>query len=479
MKKKLFKLENIIYLVMFFLLIIVHFALLTKNILTADVLLNNEYYRGYAWEISLGRFGLFFIGLIKGYYSNKVLEIIISSILIVIITYLLIKIFDIKDKFHKAFSIILMILSPIISSTLLFHYCAVPYFLAFLFSILSLYIYYNVKNKYIKYIAPIILFVASLSFYQAYFSVMVSVFFLYQIKLLFDKKINYIESFKYLLLLLAGLIIYFICVKLSLLIFHIDMASYSNASSIGLSTLLQIPNKFIDSYILFYKMFFTNSFTKNTYLFNNIIYYFLFIIFIINYIYKVIKSKNNKEKVLLIILLLLIPVFLNSIIFIIPEAKLQLLMSSSYLVFMIFSFSFINIKYSKVLFCLLLILLFRNYYIQVEATYITLENTFNTYDTIISNTIKDTNKKYIVIGNLKNNNKDITNNNYGYISDEGIFWDEYNLRKLGVVRFCKQNYGIDIEFGDEDSYNYLVNENSKELIYQYNDNVVINLNNYS
>ncbi len=479
MKKVLFRWENLLYLVMFILLIFVHLPLLTKNILTADVILNNSFYNGYSWEISLGRFGLFFIGLLKGYVSNKILEIIISSILIVTITFLLIKLFDIKDKFGKACSIILMILSPIISSTLLFHYCSVPYFLAFLFSILSLYIYYNVKNKIIKYLIPICLIIISLSFYQAYFSVMVTVFFLYQIKLILDKKINYKNSFIYLLLLFISLIIYFICVKISLFVFHIDMASYSNASSIGLSTLLQIPNKIIDSYVLFYKMYFTNEFTKNTYLFNNIIYYFLFIIFIINYVYTLIKSKiNNKEKILLVVLLLLIPVFLNSIIFIIPDSKLQLLMSASYLVFMIFTFNFINIKYSKVLFYIFLIILFRNYFIQVEASYITLEDTYNTYKTIIGNGIKDKEKTYIIVGNIGNTNTSITNNNYGYISDEGLFWDEYNLRKLGVERFCKQTYGYDIKFGDEDNYNYLVKDNNKQIIYEYNDNIVLNLNNY-
>ena len=48
-------------------LLIIHFILLTKNITTADVLINDFYYNGYSWEISLGRFGLYFIGLINNF----------------------------------------------------------------------------------------------------------------------------------------------------------------------------------------------------------------------------------------------------------------------------------------------------------------------------------------------------------------------------------------------------------------------------
>ncbi len=483
MKKLLIKKENIIYIVMFFLLFFVHFPLLTKNILTADVLLNNSYYNGYSWELSLGRFGLYIIGILKGFVSIPLIEYTISFILISIITLILLKLFDIKDKLSKIIFMFIMILSPIISSTILFHYCSVPYLLAFLFSVLAVYVYYNYKNKYIKYLIPIILIVISLSFYQAYLSVIVSTFFLYQIKLLFDKKIYYKESILYLLIILLGIVIYFICMKLSLIVFHIDMANYSNANNIGLSTILSIPNKFIDSYKLFYEMYFTNSFTKNTYLHNNIIYLLIFIMFIITYIINLIKSKINiKNKIISTILLLLIPVFLNSVIFVINDTKLQLLMSASYLVLFVFILRFEYKKHLKIIMVILFIVLLRNYLIQDQATYTTLNNTYNTYNTIIkssiNNHINELDKSFIVIGNIKNTDE-ISKLNYGYISDEGLFWDEYNLRVLGFERFCKQNYGLDIKFGNEELFNEVNNLNNKDITYIYRDNIIINLNNYN
>lgn len=489
MKKKIEKNEKsfkdyLLYIGMFIILFLVHFPLLTKNILTADVLLNNSYYNGYSWEISLGRFGLFIMGLLKSYLSIPHFELIISFILIIGITYLLLDLFQIKDKVGRVFSILIMSLSPIISSTLLFHYCSVPYFLAFFLSVLALVIYYKSENKYIKYLAPIVLMVTSLSMYQAYLSVMVTVFFLYQIKLILDKKIDYKDSGKYLLLILGSIIVYFIGMKLSQLVFHIDMASYSNANKIGLDTILSIPSKFVSSYKFFYEMFYTNEFTKNSYLGNSIFYSIIFVVFIYALYKKIKKSKlNTKETLLIILLVLLIPVFLNSVIFVISEAKTQLLMSASYLVFFLFMISFIEKKYTKYIFFITLCLLCRVYFIQDQATYMTLENTYKTYDTIIhsaiDNNINQVNKTFVVVGNLGNQNKSINKMNYGYISDEGLFWDEYNLRKLGFERFCLQEYGLNIKFGSEDVYNEVKDNRRTSLVYEYNGNIIVNLNNYS
>ena len=131
----------------FILLLLVHLPLLTKNILTADVLLNNFYYKGYSWEISLGRFGLYIIGLLKGFMSTPVIDLIPSFIITSIITYLLIDLFDIKGSINTILTILIMVLSPIISTIFVFHYCAIGYLIAFLCGVLTTYIFYKSKNK--------------------------------------------------------------------------------------------------------------------------------------------------------------------------------------------------------------------------------------------------------------------------------------------------------------------------------------------
>ena len=481
MKKALLKKENIIYVILFFLLLIVHLPILIKPLFTGDVLLNNSFYNGYSWEISLGRFGLYLVGLLKSYLSIPSIETFISFFLIIGTTYLLLHLFDVKDVLPKVFIIILMTVSPIISATLLFHYCSVPYFIAFFCGVLSVVVYYESNNKYIRYLLPVILMIISLSMYQAYFSLIVTVFFLYQIHLLLKKQFHFKQSLIYLLLFIIGVFFYFLLMKLSLFVFHIDMSSYSNANSVGISTLLQIPNKVIDSYQLFYEMYFTDTIMKNTFFGNTYLHAIVLLFFFLTVLIKTIKSTISwKEKALVIALVLLLPVFLNSVIFVINDAKLQLLMSASYLVFFIFLLSLSYEKHLRMIFYLILIILLRNYCIQDQATYLTLENTYHAYDTIIGSTIKDhlgENKKYIVIGNISSD-PDISKRNYGYISDEGLFWEEYNLRKLGFERFCRETYGLSIPFGEEDLYQNALNHPHQEAFYEEDDTIFINLNQF-
>ena len=66
MKNKLFSKSNTFLIILVVVIgFVINLPLFTKNILTADVLLNTTYYNAYSWEISLGRFGLFILGIFK------------------------------------------------------------------------------------------------------------------------------------------------------------------------------------------------------------------------------------------------------------------------------------------------------------------------------------------------------------------------------------------------------------------------------
>lgn len=478
--KTLIKKEYKNLLLIITLLFLIHLPLMTKNIISADILLNNYFYKGYSWEISLGRFGLYIIGILKSFITVPHIDLLISYVFISISTILLIDLFNIKDKIKKILLILIIVLSPITSSTLLFNYCSIGYTFAFLGSVSSIYIFYKETNKYLKYIIPIILIVLSLSMYQAYLSLIVTLFVIYNLKLILDKKENYKELFKYLILLIIGILFYFISMKLSQLVFHIDMSSYSNANEIGINTILTIPNKIIDTYKLTYRFFFTNSIIKNTYLHNNIINLLILITIIISIIVNLFRNNiSNKNKIITILIILTLPIYLNSIIFVISGTKLQLLMSSSYLLIYLLLIYLIpknNIKYLNII---LIILLLRNNLIQVQSTYLTLENTFNRYNLVIDSAIREninnSNTKYVVIGKDKVKSTNISKQNYGFISDDSILWKEYNLRKLGFTRFCEEYYGLNINYLSEDKALELENNRTNKLIENRDDITIINL----
>lgn len=487
--KKLLKKDNIILItVVFILLTLLHFPLLSKNIIGADILLNNYFYNGYSWEISLGRFGLYVIGILKGFISFPHIDLFISFFLISISIFLIIDLFNIKNITSKILCILLFVSSPVISSTLLFHYCAIGYSLALFFGILSIYIFYKAKNKYFKYPISLVSIIITLSMYQAYFSFIITFFAIYNLYLLIKNKIDYKEAFKYLITFLCGVVLYFILMKISQSIFHVNMSSYSNADKVGINILFSFPSKIIDSYILFYKFFFTNDIMKNTYFYNHIIHLLLLIIMIASVIISMVQNKVSKKNVVIgIMVMILLPVFLNSVIFVISDSKLQLLMSASYLCIFLFIIVLNKHKYIKIISCILLILLFRNYLIQDQASYMSLENQFMKYHTIIgssiSKNINHLDKKFVIVGNIKkDSDNDITkiyNSNYGFIADEDLFWNEYNLRKLAFERFVYEYYGVKVSFADIDTYNYILdNRKTSEVIYEMNGINVIDFYNY-
>ncbi len=466
------------------LLVFVHFPLLSQNIISADILLNNAFYNGYSWEISLGRFGLFIVGILKSFLSFPPLDFFVSSILVSMILYLLFDLFDVKSIFSKIFITLIFISSPIISATLLFHYCSIAYFLAFLFSILSLYTYYHFSNKWLRILVPAGCIVISLSIYQAYLSFIISLFVIYHLFLIIQKKIDYKKCFFYFVPLFLGIISYFICMKLSLYVFHIDMASYSNANKIGISTILNFPSKIVESYKLFYQFFFQDTIMKNHYFHNNLLHFLLIIMLFITIFSSFYQKKYSKKEIAVILLiLLLLPIFFNSVIFVIDEAKLQLLMSSSYLLLPFFVIHNCSRRWEKILISIILIVLIRNYVIQDLSTYSTLQNKFQTYYTIIGNAIsKDgdsLDKKYALIGHLpkvESTLSKVYDSNYGYVADEDLFWDEYHLRKLGFERFVSEYYGLNVSYADSDTISSVEEHLDDKLIYEYQDVIVINLN---
>ena len=179
------------------------------------------------------------------------------------------------------------------------------------------------------------------------------------------------------------------------------------------------------------------------------------------------------------LIILTLPIYLNSIIFVISGTKLQLLISSSYLLIYLLLIYLIpknNIKYLNII---LIILLLRNNLIQVQSTYLTLENTFNRYNLVIDSAIRkninNSNIKYVVIGKDKVKSTNISKQNYGFISVDSIFWKEYNLRKLGFTRFCEEYYGLNINYLSEDKALELENNRTNKLIETRDDITIINL----
>lgn len=457
---------------------IIHLPLYTKDILTADILLNNTYYSAYSWEISLGRFGLFIIGFLKSYLVIPHLELFICFILITLISLILIDLFKIKNKSSQVLTCIILAICPNVSATLLFNYCSLAYILAFFSSTLAIYTLIKAKNNYIKIIIPIILTIISTSMYQSYIQVSLTLLILFYIKDLLKNRFNLKEFITNIIILGIGIICYFILMKLSLIIFNINLSSYSGANTFSINNILNIPNQILVTYKTFYNYYFTNKIVNNTNLLTNIINIIFLTMLIVGIIIQIIKNKLSKKHIfILITFILILPISINSILLIIPDTKMQLLMSISYTLLIPFAFSILEKEnYLKHIILILMILLVRNYIIQDTATYKSLEITYNKTNQIATNIINKINeigydKKIMITGNLNNNEyynydsntelKNIYKLNYGFVSNSSLFWDEYVNTKNGWTRYLYQYHGVNIDFVDLKTYNQILD--SKEF----------------
>ena len=466
--------------------LIIHLPLITKNIFSADILLNTGYYQGYAWEISLGRFGLYIIGIIKNFLVMKELETIISIIILTASLILILDLFKIKSKSLQIIGTLIAISSPIASATLLFHYCSLAYFLAFFCSTLAIYLFVRTKHFLFKFIIPILLIAFSLSCYQAYLSLPITCILIYFIIKLLTKEFTLKEGFTSLIIIIGGVVVYYILMNLSLFIFNIDLSTYQNANTFGLNNLLSLKDGLINSYQVFYDFYFTDTITTNSNLLLIFLNISIFIILFISLILEIIKRNlKPKDIILLSICILILPIAINIITLIMPSTNMQLLMSTSYLlIFFLICYLVQNNKVLKVAAIIVFVLLIRGYVIEDNATYQTLSLTYQkTYQIAadINEKIKEYgfDKQIMIAGNLSDNSYynarfkteliNIFKLNYGFISNYSLFWNEYSNMKNGWARFMELFFGTPLNFVDNKTYQEILNSKEYNTMESYPD----------
>lgn len=490
--KKLINDYRLVILASFVAAIIIHLPLFTQNILTADVLLNTGYYSFYSWEISLGRFGLYVVGLLKGFLVIPQLEIFLSILLFIGSIILIFDLLEIKNKVIQILCGILVSLSPVVSATLLFHYCAFAYSLAFFLSVLAIYLLVKSKHKSVKYVIPSFLITLSLSMYQAYLAISLTLLLLWWMVQILKKKFLWKEFFISFGIIVLGALFYFILMKLSLLIFHVDLSSYRGASEFGIDTIFDIPSRIINAYQSFYQYYFTDSIVSNSNMFMQVFYIVMFILLFIGIGYSFYQNKISfKHSLLFLLFLTLIPVFINIIVIILPDTKMQLLMSSAYLLVFFFGCYFMqDKKVFPILIVFLFIFMIRGYIIQDSATYQTLEHTYQKTYSIASDIRNHINelgykKQVMIAGNLNQNAYytkksstelgNISTYTYGFVSNYSLFWDEYTNMKNGWSRFMERELGTSITFVSSDTYQEILDGSKYQKMECYPSNKSIQL----
>lgn len=513
--KELFSKNTKLFFVTILTSMIAHFELYSLVVTGPDTLINSMYHQADIWEVMLLRFGLDFVQSIKGNIVSPILSTLISSIFLAMTIILVINMLDIKNSCFQYIIAVIFAVAPNISATLTFFYCSDAYMLGMLLATLSVYLIrkYEYKNWIILLSGLFLSF--AMGMYQTYLSVTMV---LCLITLLIDaiNKVNtkhiFIHAYKYVLVGILGIILFYIFSHIKLYLNNLSASSYSGANSIGFKTLLSFPQLLPEAYQSFFNYFFNDTIIPNTIWHTNILYIIVFSVMIISIVYIIIKNKVYEKKVnliLSIIFILLLPLCFGIIEIIVPDVDIHILMACSMIyVFPLFfkileflpSSIFSKILKYTVVFCSLIIIW--NYTWQDNASYIAIKSMQNQAESTvlrIVTQIEDLDGFYeeipvLFLGGLENNSylnrfntsieaKKVFDRSWGFISTNSTIWwgnldswrkilYEYTGVNLNLISESECTAILQSE--EYKSMNFYPNKDSIKII---NNTVVVKLSN--
>lgn len=302
LKKKIDNNDKFIIVTILISSIINYLYLLTHNCLSHDGLFNGPIYQSGEWEMALGRPMLIFIDKLRGGLVTSSIIFFVGLICICLTMMLIKRIFKIDKKALLFLLSILLVSFPTIVDGALYIYCFDGYCISMLFATLSAFL---ITKR--KYILSIFFIVCSLSLYQAYISLTVSLIVVYFILQLLDGKGSIKEIVKSIFVVFLGMISYFLCLKVGMSILNRSLADYKGADSIGLNMFFDIPRNIFKCYNDFFSYLFGNNILLNSYFKRNIYNLIILFIMALVIIFRMIKLKKI-QSLFVVFGLLFIPI---------------------------------------------------------------------------------------------------------------------------------------------------------------------------
>lgn len=291
-----------------------------------------RYGRWFLWLIGATAYHLEFVFSLP--WLNGLLTLLLLAVSAGIIA-------DLLRMESKAANILLgaaLIVFPSWTTTFFYMFTAPYYGLAVLLAVLSVYVTIRYKKRILT---SAILMACSLGIYQAYLPFTATLYVVLLFAMLYEKY-SYVDilkkSFYYLFNLVAGVVCYFILMKLSLVITGQKLTEYKGISSMGkinLSRISELVKIIVDN---FFCVFLNNNLEISYNLIIKGMYLLLFIlcsILIVGAVIKNIKSKEYLKGVEVIVLTVVFVTAVNSI-YIMCEEGIYSIMYYSYAFLMIF-----------------------------------------------------------------------------------------------------------------------------------------------
>lgn len=473
--KKITANDILAIIIVFALGIINNFTFFITEGIAPDALSLSDFNIAGNWEVSLGRFGIKFVNLMRFGLVNRFLIVSICLIFLSISVIIIIRIFDIKNKTIIGFIAAIIAVAPQFTETYFFIYCADAYCLAFLLACLTVYFLKksDIKKKY--YIMAGLCTIIVCSLYQAYLGVIIGLTILLIVEYLLrneDIKEIIVKAIQYLAVIFAGVILYYIILKIIIKLLGISLASYKGANSLGLETVKALPNTIIQTYKDFINFFFTNKIINNSYYNRKIINTVLFIISFTGLGLNLYRGQYKVKclRALLIMgCLLVFPIGISIMNLIAPNTTINLvtgpgLITSIVLVAIIYNKLDNNSVNNliKIIYIMMLAILIATFIIENTYTYMCRHETYINYYAIsndiyskateLSDYSSDKKWMFSNVINIEAKNVEKTN---GFISRDSETWNNYS-GTLQNHNFFDKYLGIDISMCSRDEYNEII-----------------------
>lgn len=273
-------------------------------------------YNDYVVEDIAGRFLIKYIAHIRSLFVLGPYTVLFGILCIIISSLLICRMLKIESVVGKVFSTLTVLLYPFFADTMAFRFTADSYMLAFLVSVVAVYIFWE-KQTIFKGIIALFFIIMGLNLYQAYFFVTVSLFIVLFTRDLIKETDND-ENYKIVALRKLGCAIVVCFIALIFYYFQLSIISPSTSRLVGGEakfSLGTLSRGLIQSAPGFWKMFIGNAIINNAWKQRGLANLLLTVICIIYIAVILIRRKKHITTIVLVFLsvLIVLPGALNGI----------------------------------------------------------------------------------------------------------------------------------------------------------------------
>lgn len=332
--------------------LIAHMYMFTNKLPNMDDLVGVD---NFGVTFKNGRWFLWIVGA-AAYHLNLVFSMpwlngLITLILLACSAGVISVLLDLKSNIASAIVGAALVVFPSWTATFFYMFTAPYYALAVFMSVWAIYFTVKVKKGCL---VAIPLIACAMGIYQAYLPFIATLFVVLLFLQLFEENKTYLDvlkaSFFYLLNLFAGVVVYFIAMKLSLLVTHQSLNTYKGLDSMGKFSLSRIPDIFRTILVNFFGVFLNNNLEISYNLITKIMYLILFVVvllLVVQFIYGFIQKSDYMKAIETVILLLVYILAINSI-YIMCAEGIYSLMYYSYVFLMIFPLALLDRSFGKI-----------------------------------------------------------------------------------------------------------------------------------